>query len=159
MADGSWCWPLLKKSIPSPYNVQWVLGCLGVLRQVHTIAVLVKESKYYEALESTWGYLGAYWNYCIAYTPSPSLSKRANASRNSAVCSSVSWSAILILWLIVSVKSVIMMMSLEKVYNDDNASVTQKHTQTQNTPGEVSENALIISLREHILCTLSEHSR
>ena len=31
------------------------------------------------------------------YLPSPSLSKRAKASLNSAVCSSVSWSAILIL--------------------------------------------------------------
>ena len=37
-------------------------------------------------------------NFSWEFLPSPSLSKSANASLNSAVCSSVSWSAIVIVW-------------------------------------------------------------
>merc|ERR1719237_915023 len=36
-------------------------------------------------------------NSLVVMVPSPSLSKRENASLNSAICSSVSWSAVLIL--------------------------------------------------------------
>lgn len=34
----------------------------------------------------------------VVIVPSPSLSKRENASLNSAICSSVSWSAMMYLW-------------------------------------------------------------
>ncbi len=41
-------------------------------------------------------------NSLVVMVPSPSLSKRLKASLNSAICSSVSWSAIVLLWVVTS---------------------------------------------------------